>query len=217
MLPEQFRIWLRSLERRFRWLGIPNIAILFVTLQALGFLMVSMDPVWIERLALFPNRVIQGEYWRLITFLALPLSLSLIWVIFALWFIYFILDAIEREWGDLKTTLYVLLAIVLMIIFSFWFDYPITNVSDFESTLFLAAATLFPELEIRLFLIIPVKMKWLGWLSLAFLGVKFIESDWVGRVYLLMIYFNYLLFFGPAALGRVKQMFRRWNYRRKIR
>ena len=87
--------WLQFLEKRMQWLAIPHIAILFVTLQALGFLMVMSDPIWIDRLALLPSAVLQGQYWRLVTFLALPLSLSPIWVIFTLWFIYFILNILK--------------------------------------------------------------------------------------------------------------------------
>lgn len=208
---------LTRLERRFSWIAIPNIAILFVTLQALGFLMVMSDPVWISRLALIPDAVREGQYWRLITFLALPLSMSPIWVIFALMFLYFVLNSIEREWGAFKTTLYVLISLLITVGVSFALDYPVAQVSDFESTLFLAAAALFPEYEIRLFLMIPVKMKWLAWLSLAFLGIKLFESDWAGKILLIAIYSNYLLFFGPALLDRIRQYIRRQNYKRKLR
>jgi hypothetical protein len=84
--------WLDRLERVLGWLAIPNIAVIFVTLQALGFLMLSSDPIWLTRLALVPEMVSAGEYWRLVTFLALPVSMSLLWVIFSLWFLYFILN-----------------------------------------------------------------------------------------------------------------------------
>ena len=87
--------WLRTLSRRLKWLAVPNIAIIFITLQVMGFLFILSDPVWFERLALIPERVLQGEIWRLITFLALPLSLSPLWMIFTLWFLYFILNMIE--------------------------------------------------------------------------------------------------------------------------
>ena len=209
--------WLKKLERNFQWLAIPQIAILFVTLQALGFLLVTSDEAWVERLALIPQLVVRGEYWRLITFLSLPLSLSPIWVIFTLWFLYFIINTIENEWGAFKTTLYVLTSIALTIAVSFIFSYPITNVSDFESTLFLAAAALYPEMEIRLFMILPVKMKHLAWLSLAFLGLKLFQNNGVGRVYLIAIYSNYLIFFGPALVGSIKDWIRRENYKRKLR
>jgi hypothetical protein len=206
--------WLRTLERRMRWLAVPNIAVIFVTLQALGFFSVTMDPVWYSRLALIPELVLeQGQLWRLVTFLALPLSSSLLGIALALWFLYFVINLIEGEWGDFKTTLYFLVSIAVTIVFSLVTGYPVGSVQDFSSTLFLAAAALFPEMEIRLYFAIPVKLKWLGWLTLGFFVYRLLQTDWFGRLYLIAIYSNYLLFFGPALLDR----FRQWRRRREFR
>jgi len=209
--------WLRRLERRFQWIAIPNIAVIFVTLQALGTLMVMSDPIWATRLALIPAAVRAGEFWRLVTFLALPLSLSLIWVIFALWFLYFILNMIENEWGAFKTTLYTLVSILVTIAFSFAFDYPVMSIQHFQSSLFLAAAALFPETEVSLFLIIPVKIKWLAWLTGALILLEFARGDWMDRLFLISIYSNFLIFFGPAILGRLRQHWRRKRFQRSLR
>ncbi len=217
MISNQSAKWLNTLERYLGWLAVPNIAVLFVTLQVLGFFLVSVDPIWVARLALVPERVLEGEYWRLITFLALPVASQLIWVIFALWFVYFVLNSIEKEWGEFKTTLYVLVSIILTISVSFLLHYPITEVSEFQLTLFLAAATLFPDLEVRLYFAIPVKMKWLGWFSGGLLILRFLQFDWYGRIYLLAIYSNYLIFFGPALWGSIKQTIRREQYKRKLK
>jgi membrane associated rhomboid family serine protease len=215
MLNSQTPGWMRFLERKLSWLAIPNLAIILVTLQGLGFVFVMMDPIWVLRLSLDPNLVLAGEYWRLITFLALPLSLSPIFVIFALWFLYFIVDTIENEWGAFKTTFYVLISYLLMIAFSFAFQYPITQISGFQSTLFLASAALFPEMEVQLFLLIPVKMKWLAWLTMALVLFNFFMGSWVDRAYLVSIYSNYLIFFGPALLYRIKQVQRKYQFRSK--
>lgn len=210
--------WLRKLERSFQWLAIPNLGVIFVTLQALGFLMVMSDPVWTERLALIPEAVTQGgQYWRLVTFLALPLSMSPIWVIFTLWFLYFVMGMIESQWGAFKTTLYVLTSIVVTIAFSFAFGYPVLDVAKFESSLFLAAAALFPEMTVNLFLALPVKIKWLAWLTLAMLGLDFVRSDWMDRFFTLAIMSNYLLFFGPSLVATLRQALRRREFRRKMR
>lgn len=210
--------WLRTLERKMQWLAIPNIAVLFVTLQALGFLMVMADPIWVPRLALIPQAVtINGEYWRLITFLALPLSLSPIWVIFTLWFLYFVINLIENEWGAFKTTLYVLVSIIVTIVFSFAFSYPVLDVSKFESTLFLAAASLFPEMTVSLFLVLPVKIKWLAWLTGAMLAWEFLGASWLDRFFMLAIFSNYLLFFGPSLIHNTRLALRRRKYRRDTR
>src|SRR4051812_23873522 len=113
--------WLRFLERKMSWLAIPNISVILITLQAFGFVFVLMDPIWVVRLALIPELARNGEYWRVVTFLALPLSTSPIWMFFTLWFLYFVVNAIEHEWGAFRTTFYILMSIVLMIVFSFSF------------------------------------------------------------------------------------------------
>lgn len=208
--------WLRTLEKNLQWLAIPNIAVLLVTLQALGFLMVLSDPVWVTRLALFPQAVLEGEFWRLVTFLAIPTTTSPLWMFFALWFTYFIVNAIENEWGEFKTTLYTLTSILITIAFSLGLGFPVVEASNFQSSLFLAAAALYPEMEIRLFFAIPVKMKWLGWFTLGFIALRFLQSEWLGRFYLLAIYSNYLLFFGPAIADRARQYARRKNFQRKM-
>jgi membrane associated rhomboid family serine protease len=210
--------WLRKLERRFQWIAIPNIAVIFVTLQALGTLMVMSNPLWESQLALIPEAVRMGQFWRLITFLALPISVgNLIWVIFALWFLYFVLNMIESEWGAFKTTLYTLVSILVTIAFSFAFDYPVTSIEHFQYSLFFAAAALFPDTEVSLFLIIPVKIKWLAWLTGAFVLFGFVRGDWLDRLFLISIYSNFLIFFGPAVLSRLKQHWRRKRFERSFR
>ncbi len=210
--------WLDWLERKAPWLraiGVPKIAILFVTLQVLGFFMVMSDSVWIVRLALLPAAVMQGEYWRLVTFLALPLSLSPIWVLLALWFLYSILNTLEAVWGDFRTTFYILISLVLTITYSLVFGYPVTDIRAFEMTLFLAAAALFPEQQILL-LVFPVKMKWVAWFTAATLALEFVQGGWLDRGYLLAIFSNYLLFFGPAQISRIRQARRKREFQRKM-
>lgn len=216
-MPNTMPRWLSVLERKIGWIAIPNLALIFVTLQGLGFLMVMMNPMWWQMLILEPHAVMQGELWRLVTFLALPLSMSPIWVLFVLWFLYFILSSIESQWGAFQTTFYCLVGIVLSVIYSFAFGYPITQVSHFQSTLFLAAASLFPEYEIRLFLVFPVKMKWMAALTGVFVAVELFQGSWYDRGYLLAIYSNFLLFFGPAVIGRIKAIQRKKSFERKMR
>lgn len=217
MLYGQDPTWLERIERRLHWLAIPNIAGFLVGLQVIGFALVFSDPRWWWRLALIPELVFQGELWRLITFLALPLSLSPVWMIFVLWFLYFIVDGIENSWGAFKTTFYVLIAITLTIGFSLLFRVPITYVGDLESTLFLAAAAIAPEQQILLFFFLPVKFVWLAWLTAGYVGWRFVTGSWLERLYLLAIYANYLIFFGPYHYGQLKQRYRRWAFRRHSR
>jgi hypothetical protein len=205
--------WLEKIERHARWLAIPNLALLLVGLQVLGFVLVYLDPKWWGLLVLEPRLVLQGELWRLISFLAVPFSPNPLWMFFALNFLYFIVNGVEDEWGEFRTTFYVLVSAVLTIGFCFAFGSSMASPGYLESTLFFAAATIAPECEILLFFILPVKLKWLAWVSLIFIGLAFVNGSWLDRLYLVVIYANYLLFFGPYYSWQLKQ----WQRRRKFK
>ena len=207
--------WLRYLEKHLPWLALPRLAIVFITLQGLGFILTMSDSAWISRMALIPQLAKTGEPWRLMTFMAVPLSMSPIWMIFSLWFLYYIFNLLESEWGAFKTTFYTFTSILLTIAFSLTFNYPVFQISDFTSTLFLAAAALNPEQEVRIYMILPVKMKYLGYLTLAYLGYRLFQGSWMDTFFLLTIYSNYLIFFGPVLLSQVHQWQRRRNWRNR--
>lgn len=138
-------------------------------------------------------------------------------MLFVLWFLYFIVETLESAWGSFPTTFYVLVSVLLTIGFSFAFMVPITSVAGLQSTLFLAAAALAPETEILLFLFLPVKIVWLAWLTGAVILWRFVAGTWLDRLYLIALYANYLLFFGPYHAWRLKQLYRRWQFRRNFR
>jgi hypothetical protein len=209
--------WLMWLEKRCGWIAVQNLAIILITLQVLGFLMVASDPMWMGRLALFPDLVMQGEVWRVVTFLSLPLSMSPLWVLFALWFLYFIVNSIENHWGATRTTLYVVFSWAATCVYSLVTGYSVTSIAHFESTLFFAAAALFPDFEVSLFMILPVKLKILALVSGAFVLYQFFNEDWTGRGHLVVVYSSFFLFFGPAILERIRQFRRRSKYRDSFR
>ena len=209
--------WLNRMEKYLGWIAVPKIAILFITLQAAGFLMVMSDPVWVMRLALVPEAVLQGEVWRVVTYLALPLSTSPIWVLFSLWFAYFIFEGVEGVWGPYRTTLYVLTSMIVTVIYSLVTGYPVVTARHFETTLFAAAAALFPDMEVSLFFLAPVKFKWLAAFSIFLIVWEAAQGSWWDIGLLLAIFSNFFLFFGPAALDRVRQWKRRRDYDRKTK
>jgi hypothetical protein len=65
--------------------------------------------------------------------------------------------------------------------------------------------------------VIPVKIKWLAWLTGAFILWRFVTGSWVDKLYLLAIYSNYLVFFGPYHYATIKQIHRRWKFKREMR
>ena len=110
--------------------------------------------------------ILRGEIWRLVTWMFLPTSGSLLWIFISLSFYYFIGTSIEEYWGTAKFTLFYLASALLMVVFGMvsllWDPLPIVSSGDLNQILFLAFATLYPDALIRVYMILPVKAKWLA-------------------------------------------------------
>jgi len=185
MLNGQTPKWIDWLDRRLPGFGIPNLALYLIGAQGCGFLLMLAEPRTEQLLELDPSLVLRGEVWRLITFLAEPVASGALWMVFALYFLYFIVNGLEEAWGEFRTTLYVLVAVLLTIAFAFVFHVRIGTSVELGTTLFLAAATVAPDFQILLFLVLPVKMKWLAWLTVAYIAYALIVGSWLSRLYLL--------------------------------
>ncbi len=59
-------------------------------------------------------------------------------------------------------------------------------------------------------------MKWLAWLSVAYIIWSLIVGSWLGRLYLVVMYANYLLFFGPYFVDRLKAFRRRRKFQHDV-
>ena len=210
--------WLDKAERKFGWLTIPNLGVLIVALQAMGFIILwfkaGSDPFaaasMVQKLVLDPQAVLAGEVWRIFTFLCIPLSQDL-WMIFVLWFLYFVLGSLGHAWGEFKLTLYFLISWLSTVIASLLFSVPVDSFLFIETTFFFALATLVPDYEILIFFVLPVKIKWVALFSATLMIlVPLLVGDWEYRLYVLVASLNYLLFFGPGFYQRIRmEMHRR--------
>jgi len=207
--------WLDKLERRFGNIGIKglmlyiagaNAIVLLIGLSSAGFEIV-------QKLTLVPQLVLNGEVWRLITFAFIPPSVSPIFALFVLYFYYLIGTTLEKEWGVLKFNLYYFIGFIGTIIGTFIAggagDPTYLNLS-----LFLAFAYIFPDYQILLFFIIPIKMKYLAWLDTAFLVFAFFTGDLTVKLLIAVSMLNFMLFFGKDIVVHLRSG-RRVHYNRK--
>ncbi|MEI8258642.1 MAG: rhomboid family intramembrane serine protease [Deltaproteobacteria bacterium] len=177
---------------------------MIVGVQAVVFLLEMTRPGFMQMLVLDRTLVMHGQVWRLITYLFIPPSRSLIWVIFALYWLHLIGTSLEDQWGSFRYLAYWAIGMLLTTVVAFAFDVPASNVYLLMS-LFLAFATMFPEYEIRVFLIIPVRVKWLAMLDGAMLLWMVATADGLGRLVPVIAVGNYLLFFSGTLVGLVRR------------
>jgi membrane associated rhomboid family serine protease len=194
--------WLDKLERRFGFLGIPGLTRTVVGLTALVWGLIWLNPDFRVALDLDPARVLHGEVWRLITYIFLPQTLSL-WVILALWFLWFIGEGLERAWGAFRLTLYFLVGMIGTTAAAFFFGAKFSNGMLIVS-LFFAFARFYPEEVIYVLFVLPMKIKWLAWIMGAFLLFGFVVNGMSYRMALVAAFANYLIFFGPQIIHEAR-------------
>jgi len=193
---------LARMERRFGRLSIPNLPLIIVGCMAAVFVLSTTRADFLALLTLDLDRVAHGEVWRLVTFLFLPRGDSVVMLIFALWWMWFIGSNLENEWGAFKFNVYYLLGALATIAAAFITGAPIGNFW-LNLSLTFAFATLFPETEVLL-LFIPMKVKWLGLISFAYVLWSFLTGSWSVRAAIVAALSNYLIFFGPHLVALLR-------------
>ena len=191
--------WLDTLERRFGFLGIPGLIRIVVAFSALVFLLVRLNPDFISALDLNPERLRHGEIWRLITYIFIPQTFSFLWIIFVLWFLWFVGEGLERVWGAFRLTLYFLVGMIGTTAAALFFGSNFSNTMLIAS-LFYAFARFYPDEVIYVLFILPVKIKWVAWVSAAFLLLGFFLNSNSYRMATVAALSNYLIFFGPEIV-----------------
>lgn len=194
---------LARLERTFLGkLAIERLTTFIVGGMAITYVLCLARPEFELQLVLIPQ-LITTQPWRLVTFLFLPPQTSMIWVLFSLYFTWLIGSNLEHEWGPLKFNLFYLLGAIGTAAAGIITGTAQTNIY-LNLSLFFAFATLFPDYEIRLFFILPVKIKWLGMLSAAFIVYQFAVGEMSTRAAIIVVFANYLLFFAGHIAALVK-------------
>ena len=209
--------WLNRLERKYGRYGIPNLTNILVA----GQILVLAIELFVDRtvtgwLGLNRFLLLQGQIWRVISFIFIPFSGgSILSVVLGIYFTWFIGTALEREWGDFRFNLYVLLGMA-----GAWLACLLTGSADtycLSLSLLLAFAMLYPELQVLLFFVIPLKVKYFGIFAAALWVFSFLSMGMLGKLNYLLCMLGFLLFFGPQAWHNIRAWVRREQWKRKNR
>lgn len=207
---------LDKMERKMGRFAISNLMKYIIIGNIVAYILSLINPMYLTYLVLDPSLVMQGQVWRLITFVFIPDSTSNLFMFaISLYFMYFIGSSLESYWGAFRFNLFYLVGIIGTIISSFVFKTYGTP-SYLNETLFLAFATLYPNMQVLLFFFIPLKVKWIGIFTAAVLVLQFIAGPWVIRGFIIVSMLNYILFFGPELIRTIRGTRRRQAYERKV-
>lgn len=168
--------WLDKLEARLGWVAFPGLFKYLTYIGAVVFAWQYADPGASEAIAFDRDKILSGEVWRVVSFIFAPMgtfafgAIGVLFLFFALMIAALISDSLEQVWGPTRTTLYIIVAWLGLVVGQFVFDPPTTMSGVYlYNAMFFAFATYFPRLEFRLFLILPVQVRYIAWFLLAVL------------------------------------------------
>lgn len=196
---------LARLERRLGKHAPEGVILWVVGISGALHILVFARPDVAHLLWLDPQAVLQGEVWRMLTFLFAPTGpvsgTGLIWVVLWLWFLHTMGTALEAQWGSFRFDLFLLLGALGTLAVGFAFG-PVTGRYVSEALL-LAFAAEFPEYEILL-LVLPVKVKYLGLLSAGLMVWDLIGGDLATRAAVVVALGDVLLFCGATLRSKMR-------------
>ncbi len=207
--------FLDALDRIVRPIAIPNLTQIIIGGQVIFFLVGMTDQSLVERASLVWSQVLQGEVWRLLTFLFIPVSFSPLWLFFALYIFNMFGTALEQHWGVVRYNTFLMLGAILTIAAAGLVPNLGVSGTFLYGTVFLAFATYNPDFTLNLFFVLPVKVKWLAWLQAAGYGLTFLAGGMAGKMLVLASVGNYLIFFSPMVIDRIRNRQRRKEWETK--
>ena len=183
------------------YIAIGNVIVYFLTLIDQSELVYSL--FYFDR-----DAILRGQVWRLFTYVfTYMLDATAVGSMLSLLMLYFYWQfgkMFEQQWGVLRFNLYYLSGILFMDVGALLLG-GYASASALNLTLFLAVATLLPELQFLVFFIIPIKARYL---ALIYFGITlwnllhgfslmlrsgFLFLGWLVPLFALA---NYFLFFG---------------------
>ena len=232
--------WINKLERKFGKYAIPNLMYYIIILYAFGFVLNLFAPTfYYSHLSLNAYEILHGEVWRIITFIIQPPSTKIWFVVFTLYLYYMIGTQLEYTWGTFRFNLYFFTGVILHIVAVF-IAYFVTGVSlpigttYLNLSLFFAYAAMYPNQQFWLFMVLPVKVKFLALIDALYFVYAIAQAfmpAYGGNLFFGAIYkanalaafvsiLNFLIFFFTMGTMRgfgAKEMQRRAVYRKEVR
>lgn len=233
-----------NFEKKFGKYAIKNLSMVLIICYVLGYLIEMMMPWLLGYLTLNPYAILHGQVWRLVTWVLIPPPTSnLFFTLLMLYFYYSLGTTLERTWGTYRYNLYLFSGMLFTIVGSFLlmgycYLFPTADMVQYgpralfstvallfstyyvNMSIFLAFAATFPETQVFLMFIIPIKVKVLGVIYGIMLLVEFIQGNIYSRFVMAASLLNFIVFWATSRSHihmSPKQVKRRQEFKREVK
>ena len=203
-----------------RYRGIRNLTTVIVAAMAITYvadyvLGSAMGFYLSSYLSFSRAAILRGQIWRIFTFVLTPPDGGLFTAILQLAFLYFTGNLLQSHWGTLRFNLFYFCGMTGSMIAGFITGYATSYYVNLS--LLLAVAILYPQMQVNLYGILPVRMKWLPLLDLVLLLPGLIRGTWAMRIAILISLLNVALFFSGGLMHQLKEAKRRYEWKKNWR
>lgn len=197
-------------------MAVPNLWGAMCAIAIFSFLVQHLLPFSLDHFAYEPELVKRGEFWRLLLF---PLSGGFgdpLTLLFYCMIVYWAVRELEAFWGAGATTFYVALFYLGCLTGSLYTSYPIDLARLGMEFFVITFGTVYPNMELQIYFVIPIKAKWVAALSGVLIVGAMIKGDMNVRIYYLCAMAPYLLFFAPVIVSSIRSNYKTSQNRRKF-
>lgn len=201
------------IEQKLRKYAISNLSLYILICSAIGYaiqLIPNGDRI-ISAMTLEPVLILHGQVWRLVTWIFCMADKSnILFIAISLYFYYSIGRTLENVWGPYRYNVYMFSGMFYTLIGAFVMygilvaighgDYVGLIGSRFTTyyvcmSIFLAFAATFPDMEILMMFVLPIKVKYLGILYAVLMAAECLQGGiWV-TIPIVASLFNFIVFF----------------------
>lgn len=211
---------LDKLERKYRKYSVPNLMLIIVIGMGVVFFgdiifQSAGKPPLSAFICFDRSAIFHGQVWRFLTYaFEYPASSPLLMLI-TLYFYWLIGSSLEREWGSFRFTVFYLACVLLTAAVGLITGYAINYF--FNMALFFAFAIFYPENEVLLFFVLPIKMKYLAIIDAVYFVYMLIVEPWPAKICLLVSVAILALFFLRDIKDSISRIYRRIKWKRNFR
>ncbi|SET00773.1 rhomboid family protein [[Clostridium] polysaccharolyticum] len=211
--------FINKLERKYRKYAVPDLIKYFMFVWVISTVFFNFIPyaesAYYYYCSLDFAKIFRGQVWRLVTFIILPYHiggvLDVVFFAIQVMLYTFIGRSLERAWGAFRFNLFFISGVLFNILggLIYYLSCAITKnpagslyyvgMEYLFQSMFFAFAVLYPDVELLLYYIIPVKMKYLAILDGVFLLRQIVISFAAGAYYIgiaiIVAMANFLIFY----------------------
>ena len=187
--------------------GIPNLMRYLTIANVVFWIFGTANSVLLSYLRFDAGLIMQGQIWRLITFMVYPPSMGLL-AFLVFYFYYWMGTALEQVWGTAQFNIYLLIGWALTVIYGFlvYFIGGLRISIDAQYlylSMFFSYAALFPDQTVLLFFFIPIKMKYMAIIDAVYFLAAVITNPFPVNLLPVVAVLNFFIFFSGTLLQRI--------------